>query len=35
MTIQQTATELDNRNQRILGLFAELDKQIERFKKNT
>ena len=28
----QLVTELDNRNQRIRGLFAELDKQIERLK---
>ena len=31
----QLVTELDNRNQRIRGLFAELDEQIERLKKNT
>ena len=33
MTIQQTVTELDNSNQRIRGLFVELDEQIERLKK--
>ena len=33
MTAQQLATEIDNRNKRIRGLFAELDKQIERLKK--